>query len=57
MKVGDLIEFLSVTRPHNLDGQWRLGLLLNIENMKEDKYCRVYYKGRIIRIRQAQVKQ
>ena len=41
MKVGDLIEFLSVTRPHSLDGQWRLGLLLNIENLKEDKYCNV----------------
>ena len=58
MKVGDLVEFQTAAqvRPYHLDWPWRLGLLVAIEILKHDNHCRVFYNGKVIRIRQGQIK-
>ena len=55
MKVGDLVRFKSVTAPYELDGQWRIGLL--IEYKMWEKMGTVLYKGRLVRLRGEQMQK
>ena len=55
MKAGDLVRFKSVTWPYNLDGQWRIGLLIKYE--KWEKIGTVLYMGRLLRLRAAQMEK
>lgn len=55
MKSGDLVRFKSVTWPYNLDGQWRIGLLVKYE--KWEKVGTVLYMGRLLRLRAEQMQK
>ena len=55
MQAGDLVRFKSVTWPYNLDGQWRIGLLVKYE--KWEKVGTVLYMGKLIRIRAEQMQK
>lgn len=52
---GDLVRFKSVTWPYNMDGQWRIGLLVKYEKL--EKMGTVLYEGRLLRIRAAQMEK
>ena len=55
MKSGDLVRFKSVTWPYNLDGQWRIGLLVKYE--KWEKVGTVLYMGKLLRLRAEQIQK
>ena len=55
MQAGDLVRFKSVTWPYNLDGQWRIGLLVKYE--KWEKVGTDLYMGKLIRIRAEQMQK
>ena len=56
MKAGDLIEFRQIVAgrdddpPYSLDGQWRIGLLLDYPP-ETWQGCPVLYRGKVFSIR------
>lgn len=55
MNPGDLVRFKSATWPYNLDGQWRIGLLIKYE--KWEKLGTVLYMGKLLRLRASQMEK